>query len=136
MKKDEVKVGAVYAVKVSGRVQAVMVTNVCRFGGWYGTNVTTKRDIRIKSAAKLRYELMQSFDKKWRRKPSADAYRRLQPGDAAYEMVQAILKEGRWSCDSVDHNSPKGCSNPVCFQNHSRCEIEGRNCVCRIPASD
>lgn len=54
MKKNEVQVGAVYLVKVSGKVQPVRVVRESSFGGWEGINVNTGREVRIKTAAKLR----------------------------------------------------------------------------------
>jgi hypothetical protein len=56
MKKAEISVGKTYVMKVSGKLVPVQVLNVCRFGGWYGINTVTKRDVRIHSAAKLRRE--------------------------------------------------------------------------------
>jgi hypothetical protein len=54
MKKHEVKVGAVYRVKVSGSVQDVRITGENPHGGWDGVNVATSRVVRIKSAQRLR----------------------------------------------------------------------------------
>jgi len=54
MKKHEVKVGAVYRVKVSGSVQDVRITGENPHGGWDGVNDATKRAVRIKSAQRLR----------------------------------------------------------------------------------
>lgn len=75
MKRNQVQVGKVYAVKVSGTVQPVRLTQdrgitaKTHFGyvgartqlekhdGWDGKNEKTGRAVRIRSAAKLRYEL-------------------------------------------------------------------------------
>ncbi|HUT57893.1 MAG TPA: winged helix-turn-helix domain-containing protein [Phycisphaerae bacterium] len=54
MKKNEVKVGTVYRVKVSGSVQDVRITGENPHGGWDGVNVTTNRKVRIKSPQRLR----------------------------------------------------------------------------------
>jgi hypothetical protein len=54
MKKNEVKVGTVYRVKVSGSVQDVRITGENPNGGWDGLNVATKRKVRIKSPQRLR----------------------------------------------------------------------------------
>jgi len=54
MLKSEVQVGAVYAVKVSGKVQPVRLVSEHPLGGWNGYNENTKRVVRIKSGAKLR----------------------------------------------------------------------------------
>lgn len=67
MKKNEVEIGKVYAVKVSGMICPVRITNESRFGGWDGTNLQTNRDVRIRSAMKLRYELEPNPETgKWR----------------------------------------------------------------------
>jgi hypothetical protein len=47
----------VYAVKVSGRVQPVRLIAESPYGGWVGRNEHTGREIRMRSAAKLRARL-------------------------------------------------------------------------------
>ncbi len=54
MKKNEVKVGSTYRVKVSGSVADVRITGENARGGWDGINVATNRKVRIKSAQRLR----------------------------------------------------------------------------------
>ena len=54
MKKAEVKVGETYAVKVSGNVVPVVIDEVHPNGGWVGTNQETNRQVRVKSAQRLR----------------------------------------------------------------------------------
>jgi hypothetical protein len=54
MKKDNVKLGSVYAAKVSGEVVPVRLDKVNAHGGWDGTNMRTKKQVRIKSAQRLR----------------------------------------------------------------------------------
>lgn len=56
MKKAEIEVGKVYIMKVSGKLVPVRISSVCIYGGWNGVNTITKREVRIKSAAKLRRE--------------------------------------------------------------------------------
>ena len=58
MKKSEVRVGATYCAKVSGRLVAVKLTGESCYGGWDAINRKTGRAVRIKSAAKLRYEVV------------------------------------------------------------------------------
>ena len=61
MKKNEVQVGKVYAMKVSGDVVPVKITGEKWSGdkhtGWTGTNTQTNRGVRIKSAQRLRGEV-------------------------------------------------------------------------------
>ncbi len=61
MRKDEVQVGKVYAMKVSGDIVPVKITGEKWSGdkhtGWVGTNTKTNRGVRIKSAQRLRGEV-------------------------------------------------------------------------------
>jgi len=54
MLKKDVVLGKTYVVKVSGKISKVRLDAESPFGGWVGTNVATKRTVRIKSAARLR----------------------------------------------------------------------------------
>lgn len=54
MKKSEIEVGQHYAAKVSGRITVVRIAGVSAFGGWNAVNVATGREVRIKSAVRLR----------------------------------------------------------------------------------
>jgi hypothetical protein len=54
VKKSEVKVGETYTAKVSGQLAPVLITGTCPYGGWVGMNTKTNREIRIKTAARLR----------------------------------------------------------------------------------
>jgi hypothetical protein len=57
MKKDEVQIGATYQVNVTGRLAPVRIVRENPHGGWNGVNVDTKREVRIKSAQRLRKRL-------------------------------------------------------------------------------
>ena len=57
MQKHNVKVGSTYIVKVSGTLAKVRITREHDRGGWYGTNLATGREIRIRTAARLRSEV-------------------------------------------------------------------------------
>ena len=56
MQKHNIKVGSTYIVKVSGTLAKVRLTREHPRGGWYGTNLATGREIRIRTAARLRSE--------------------------------------------------------------------------------
>lgn len=57
MRKADVVIGKTYVVKVSGKLAPVQLTQLSNYGGgWWGTNLCTGRQIRIRSAAKLRKE--------------------------------------------------------------------------------
>ena len=57
MQKHNIKVGTTYIVKVSGTLAKVRLTREHPRGGWYGTNLATGREIRIRTAARLRSEV-------------------------------------------------------------------------------
>jgi hypothetical protein len=65
MKKRAVVLGQVYAVKVSGRVQPVRLIAESQYGGWVGRNEQTGREIRVRTAGKLRARLEQNGER-WR----------------------------------------------------------------------
>ncbi len=54
MKKNEIKVGGMYRAKVSDKVVAVRIDSTHTKGGWNATNTATGKQIRIKSAQRLR----------------------------------------------------------------------------------
>ena len=54
MKKSEVKVGSVYAAKVSDKLVEVRIDGENRHGGWSATNLATGKKVHIKSAQRLR----------------------------------------------------------------------------------
>lgn len=56
MKQKDVVLGKIYVVKVSGHLAPVRLESVCSYGGWIGRNTTTGREVRIRTAAKLRRE--------------------------------------------------------------------------------
>jgi len=43
-------------------------------------------------------------------------YRKVQPGEPMYEMIEALKADGKWVCDASTHNSNEGCSYPDCFK--------------------
>jgi hypothetical protein len=58
MKKHEVRVGSIYVAKVSGTLTRVRINQESRYGGWEGTNLATGRAVHIRSAARLRWEVL------------------------------------------------------------------------------
>lgn len=56
MQKHMIKVGSTYIVKVSGTLAKVRLTREHDRGGWYGINLATGREIRVRTAARLRSE--------------------------------------------------------------------------------
>ena len=59
MKKADVTIGSTYIVKVSGKLTKVRITRESPYGGWDGLNLATHREVRIRSAARLRYPARQ-----------------------------------------------------------------------------
>jgi len=62
MKKGDVKVGASYVAKVSGKLAHVRIERESPYGGWDAKNIKTARRVRIKSAQRLRREVRQERD--------------------------------------------------------------------------
>jgi hypothetical protein len=59
MKRRDVQLGAIYLVKVSGKLTRVRLTRESPYGGWEGVNLATHREVHIRSAARLRAPLGQ-----------------------------------------------------------------------------
>ncbi len=57
MKKHEVRIGGIYVAKVSGALTRVRIDRESRYGGWEAVNLATHRPVRIRSAARLRWEV-------------------------------------------------------------------------------
>lgn len=57
MKAKDVKVGATYMVKVSGRLAPVRLTGESVYGGWNGVNLDTGRPVRVRTARRLRLQV-------------------------------------------------------------------------------
>ena len=55
-KSDNIEVGKTYVVKVSGSLVPVKLVAVSPYGGWVGRNLHSGREVRIRTAAKLRRE--------------------------------------------------------------------------------
>jgi len=58
MKKADVVVGQRYWARVSGRVVAVKICSEHRLGGWSAINTETGREVRIRTAGRLRSVLV------------------------------------------------------------------------------
>ena len=54
MKKADVSIGGRYFAKVSGNVVTVRIHSESQYGGWNATNTATGREVRIRSAQRLR----------------------------------------------------------------------------------
>ena len=57
MKKSQIKIGGTYTAKVSGFVVPVRILSESPHGGWVGINILTHREVRIRTAARLRREI-------------------------------------------------------------------------------
>jgi hypothetical protein len=54
MKKNDITIGGVYVCKVSGKLVPVRIVQASPTGGWQAVNVATGREVRVKTAARLR----------------------------------------------------------------------------------
>ena len=67
MRASEVKVGMMYAAKVSGKVVPIRVIGHNDGGGWPAVNLRTGRLVRIRGAGRLRFAVMRMPDGSFRR---------------------------------------------------------------------
>jgi len=72
MKKSDVKVGGVYAAKVTNKVVPVRIDAENPHGGWDATNRATGKKVRIKSAQRLRGPWQKQFRDQMRAVHKAD----------------------------------------------------------------
>lgn len=61
MKSKDAILGNVYIVKVSNNLVPVRLEQPSIYGGWVGRNMKTGREVRIKTAAKLRCDITNEF---------------------------------------------------------------------------
>ena len=57
MLKKEVKIGTIYFVRLHGVFTNIEILREYPYGGWVAKNLKTGREVRIKSAGKLRSEV-------------------------------------------------------------------------------
>ena len=89
MQKRNVHIGSTYIVKVSGTLAKVRITREHPRGGWYGTNLGTGREIRIRTAARLRSEASADGSHRPVRNPRAHDY----SADELHAVVERAKKE-------------------------------------------
>ena len=89
MQKHNVKIGTTYIVKVSGTLAKVRITRDHPRGGWYGTNLATGREIRIRTAARLRSEASPAGSQRPVRNPRAGEF----SADELHAVVERAKKE-------------------------------------------
>ena len=53
MLKRDVKIGGKYSANVSDKRAVVRITGESRYGGWDAVNVSTGRQVRVKTAGRL-----------------------------------------------------------------------------------
>ncbi len=54
MKKADIRIGGTYTAKVSGKLTTIRIASESPYGGWNAVNVQTGREVRIRTAARLR----------------------------------------------------------------------------------
>ena len=87
MQKHNIKVGSTYIVKVSGTLARVRITREHPRGGWYGTNLATGREIRIRTGARLRSEASPDGSPKTVRNPRAH--------DFSVDELRAVVERAK-----------------------------------------
>jgi hypothetical protein len=113
MKKDEVQIGATYQVSVTGKLAPVRIVRENPHGGWNGVNVDTKREVRIKSAQRLRKRL----DAAPRARPSErrgvppttpDVDAKVQAAEDAAETAQAAAQDAPGAAKPTEASKDAG----------------------------
>ena len=89
MKKQDVKIGKVYLVTVSGKQARVRLTNESPYGGWDGLNIETHRKVRVKTAGRLQREIKDPEARAGQPEPEAIP---TQP-EAEEQVVQVAAEE-------------------------------------------
>jgi hypothetical protein len=89
MQKHNVRVGSTYIVKVSGTLARVRITREHNRGGWYGINLATGREIRIRTAARLRSDASPDGSRKPVRNPRAHEF----SAEELHAVVERAKKE-------------------------------------------
>jgi len=79
MKQDQIQIGKTYAAKVNDKISPVRINSENEHGGWNGTNLRTNKNVRIKSAQRLRNEI----------KVPEDADKHAYPGKLATDEAAA-----------------------------------------------
>jgi hypothetical protein len=92
MKKKDVQIGAVYSAKVSGRVVDVVVQDESPYGGWYGENLETGRQVRIKTAQRLRRRVAES-KRDWFQQRRETAHKAMNGGVKPYAATDPFAGE-------------------------------------------
>lgn len=64
MKKAQIEIGGTYTAKVSGKIVRIRIDGESRLGGWNATNLDTKKEIRIKSAQRLRRAVSETSNRR------------------------------------------------------------------------
>lgn len=113
MQKQNVKVGTTYIVKVNSTLVKVRLTCEHDRGGWYGTNLATGREIRIRTAASLRGEVTSvavgRFEQINNQRLQGLSY------DAARKIVDQT--EYGWQCQHCHHvNMDSRKSHVICVK--------------------
>jgi len=112
IRKKDVKIGGYYAIRhtssPNGRLIVIKIEGECIYGGWNALNLKTKHAIRIKSAQKLRYEVVvnpewvegidQPGVKKWMTVAAYEQYMAAKNGvilDPS-KLIQGMMYEVHW----------------------------------------
>jgi hypothetical protein len=95
MKKNEIEIGKIYIVKVSGSLSRVKITNESLYGGWDGKNMATGRDVRIRTAARLRREAVDRPVQRVIAPPTYFEPRELTDEEVKHQTVDSILASWR-----------------------------------------
>jgi len=107
MKKNQVTIGSIYQVNVSGKKARVRITGESPHGGWDGTNLDTKRKVRIKTAGRLQRQL-------------AD------PTPASEEIEEQASRDGRDDRKPASDQVPEAVREQIDADRAQPCDGKGK----------
>jgi hypothetical protein len=99
MKKAEVAIGKTYEAKVSGKLAHVRIVSESPYGGWNAMNVATTRNVRIKSAARLRREILPE--------DRLTEIRRLRVSGMTYEEAKLAVTDAASFAANIEQKMPE-----------------------------
>ena len=82
--KNNIEIGAVYKVKVTGRIVPVQIVAENPGGGWDGVNIATNKRVRIKTAARLRERMPDPKDLKANKVKASPKNADVRPSDVTF----------------------------------------------------
>jgi hypothetical protein len=135
MENTNVELHKVYAAKVSGNVVPVRLDKANPHGGWDGTNMTTRKQVRVKTAGRLRGLWPQKTMPIVDAKPTADVGPTTTPPPAAKTKAKKEPKAPRLSLLNLAAEYLKSNAEGNCQQMVAHALSQGWKTSGKTPAA-